>query len=68
MEKRWYLHVELFIIINILLHQVCISRQLRTNLLYIYSTPPDDGLHICPKHVEVEWRNKLRINSASSWF
>jgi hypothetical protein len=40
----------------------------RTELLYIYSIPPDDGLQICPKHVEVDWRNKLRINSASSWF
>jgi len=30
-------------------------------LLYIYSIPPDDGLQICPKHVEVEWWNKLRI-------
>jgi hypothetical protein len=37
-------------------------------LLYIYSIPPDDGLHICPKHVEVDWWNKLRINSALSWF
>jgi len=37
-------------------------------LLYIYSIPPDDGLQVCPKHVEVDWRNKLRINSASSWF
>jgi len=37
-------------------------------LLYTYSIPPDDGLQICPKHVEVDWRNKLRINSASSWF
>jgi hypothetical protein len=33
-------------------------------LLYIYSVPPDDGLQICPKHVEVDWRNILRINSA----
>jgi len=25
--------------------------------------------HICsPKHVEVDWQNELRINSASSWF
>jgi len=32
-------------------------------LLYIYSIPPDDGLQICPKHIEVDWRNKLRINS-----
>jgi len=37
-------------------------------LLYIYSTPPDDGLQICTKHAEVDWRNKLGINSASSWF
>ena len=37
-------------------------------LLYIYSVPPDDGPQICPKHVEVDWRNKLRINSVSSWF
>ena len=37
-------------------------------LLYIYSILPDDGLQIWPKHVEVDWRNKLRINSASSWF
>ena len=35
-------------------------------LLYIYSIPHDDGLQICPKHVEVDWRNKLIINSASS--
>ena len=37
-------------------------------LLYIYSTPPDDGPQICPKHGEVDWRNKLIINSASSQF
>jgi hypothetical protein len=41
----------------------------RTNCcIYIYSIPPDDGLQVCPKHVEVDWRNKPRINSASSWF
>jgi len=28
------------------------------------SVPPDDGLQICPKHVEIDWRIKLRINSA----
>jgi len=39
-----------------------------TYQLYIYSRPHDDVLQICPKHVEVDWRNKLRINSASSWF
>jgi hypothetical protein len=37
------------------------------HLLYIYSIPSDDGLQICQKHVEVDWRNKLRINSASGW-
>ena len=41
----------------------------RTNLLYIYhSIAPDDGLQTCPKNVDVEWRNKLRINSALGWF
>ena len=34
----------------------------------VYGVPPDDGLQIFPKHIEVDWRNKLRINSASSWF
>jgi len=24
------------------------------HLLYIYSIAPDDGLQICPKHVEVD--------------
>jgi hypothetical protein len=37
-------------------------------LFYIESIPPDDGLQIFPKYVEVDWRNNLRINSASSWF
>ena len=37
-------------------------------LLYIYSILPHDGLQTCQKHVEVEWRNKQRINSASSSF
>jgi len=34
----------------------------------IYTVCPEDGVQICPKHVEVHWRNKLRLNSASSWF
>jgi hypothetical protein len=37
-------------------------------LLYIYSISPDDGLQICSKHVEFDWRNKLRINSEASGF
>ena len=55
-------------------HRVGLANRRSTNkhntcqLLYIYSIPPCDGLQICPKHVEVDWRNKLRINSASSWF
>jgi hypothetical protein len=35
---------------------------------HTHSIPPDDGLQICPKLVEVDWRNELRTNSASSWF
>jgi hypothetical protein len=30
--------------------------------------PPDDGLLASLKPVEVQWMNKLKINSASSWF
>jgi len=30
-------------------------------MLYLYNN------QLCPKHIEVEWRNKLRINRASSW-
>ena len=37
-------------------------------MLCISSIPPGDGLQMCPKHVEVDWRNKLCINIASSWF
>jgi hypothetical protein len=44
------------------------TSSISTHLLYIYSIPPDDGLQICPKRVEVDWRNKQRINGASSWF
>ena len=36
--------------------------------IYIYSISPDDGLKICPKHVVVDSRNKLRLNSASIWY
>jgi len=35
--------------------------------VYIYSTPPHDGLQISLKHVEIDWGSKLRINSATSW-
>ena len=45
----------------------CIYTTICTNCC-IYSIPPDDELQICPKHVEVDWQNKLRINSAASWF
>jgi len=47
---------------------VCIACDNNTyKLLWIYSIPPDDGLQICPKYVEVEW-NELRMNSVPSWF
>jgi len=36
--------------------------------IYIYSIPPDDRIQACPKHVEVDSRNELRINIASRWF
>jgi hypothetical protein len=37
---------------------------------YTYNTllPPDDTKLASPKHVEVQCQNKLKINSASSWF
>ena len=28
-------------------------------LLHKNSTPPDDGLQICPKHVELDWQNNI---------
>ena len=46
---------------------VCIYKHIHI-YIYIYSIPPDDGLQIYSKHVEVDWRNKLRIDSASSCF
>ena len=54
---------------------LCLSKPVM-GLLYLYltlhisclcSVPPDDGLQICPKNLEVDWRNKLRLISASSW-
>jgi len=39
-----------------------------TVYIYIYSIPSDDGLHICPKHIEVDRRNKLKKNGAKCWF
>jgi hypothetical protein len=29
---------------------------------------PDDGLLASPKHIEEQWLNKLKMNSASGWF
>ena len=36
--------------------------------LFCLSTSTCSRLQIWPKHVEVDWQNKLRIQSASSWF
>jgi hypothetical protein len=44
------------------------TKKHNTYQLYIYSIPPGGELQICPKHVEVDWRNNLRIKSATSWF
>jgi hypothetical protein len=40
----------------------------RTSCCIYTCIPPENGLKIYTKPVEVDWRNKLRINSASSWF
>jgi hypothetical protein len=40
----------------------------RTNCHTYTLLPPDDGLLASPNHVEVQWLNKLNINSAPSWF
>jgi hypothetical protein len=45
-----------------IVHQVYIYTYIHTQVqllytyiyIYIYSIPPDDGLQICPKHVEVD--------------
>ena len=61
------LYVLCFIVDSLLANRQSIKKH-NMYKLYIYSIPPDDGLQICLKHVEVDWWNKLRINSASSWF
>jgi hypothetical protein len=38
------------------------------HLPHIDILPPDDGLQISLKHVEVWKLNKVKINSASCWF
>jgi len=43
-------------------HQEVYSIYTKSTNCCIYSIPPDDGLQIWPKHVEVDLRNKLRIN------
>jgi hypothetical protein len=45
-----------------------LSRTSRTNCHKYTIRTPDDGLLATPKHVEVHLLNKLKINSASSWF
>jgi len=55
-------------LVDFLLAEESTEKNSTYRLLYIYIIPPDDGLQICPKHVEVDWRNKLRTNSASGWF
>jgi len=66
-------HQEVYYIHTLYIHLNPANRQSTKKhntyqLLYIYSVPPDDGLQICPKLLEVDWRNKQRISSASSGF
>jgi hypothetical protein len=58
-------YLSLVYFVNQLLH---ISGIFLTHHQEIYSITPDDGLQICPKHVDVDWRNKVRINIASMCF
>jgi len=81
-QEVYYIYIYRYIYIYIYIYIYTHNKQFHPNLanqqstkkhnmyqlLYLYSIPPDDGLKICPKHVEVDWRNKLRINSASGWF
>jgi hypothetical protein len=39
-----------------------------TNYCIYRIVPPDDEQQACSKHVEVNYWNKLKLNSASSWF
>jgi hypothetical protein len=45
-----------------------LRRTTRTSCHIYTFLPPDDGLLASPIHVEVQWLNKLKINSASGWF
>jgi hypothetical protein len=72
-RKLYTTNTKFYVLLTVQLHPNPANRQSTEKhntyqLLYIYSIPPNDGLQICPKHVEIYWRNKLRINSASSWF
>jgi hypothetical protein len=46
----------------------CWRATTRTNCCIYTLLPSDDGQLTSPKHVEIQWLNKLKINSASSWF
>ena len=64
-----YIYINLYVLCFLVGYMLAGQQTVNTyQLLYIYSIPPDDGLQICPQYVEVDWRNKLRINSASSWY
>ena len=66
--KNWYVLCFLVDCLSAAANRQSNKKHNTYQFLYIYSIPPDDGLQICPKHVQVDWRNKLRINSASGWF
>jgi hypothetical protein len=45
-----------------------LRRTSRTNYHIYTLLPPDNGLLASPKHVEMYWLSKAKINSASGWF
>ena len=67
-QNNWYVFCFLVDSLLVKRHSTKITARTSYFYLYIYSIPPDDGLQICSKHVEVDRRNKWRINCASSWF
>jgi len=53
MDTLLYLHIVMTCRYDPVISNSPVYSTKRINLLYIYSIPPDDGLHIWPKHVEV---------------
>jgi hypothetical protein len=70
-ENRLNALLPLIYFVNQLLHVSCITTAHHQEVFTVYVqqlVPPDDRHWVYPKHVEVDCLNKLRVNSASSWF